>query len=316
MKVLHLDTENYPKESIEKLKKDFDFTCYIENKITSELALKTHLKTNSYHIIFVKLGINFNEDLLSTQNNLKFIITPTTGHNHLDTEYLSKRGVNILSLKGEVSFLKNIQSTSEHIWALILCLSKNILIANDQTKNYKWSRTKKSIELNQKTIGIIGYGRLGKIIERYAKSFNMHVLVNDTKPIEQNNTPLNHLLSESDIIVLLIDYKKGNENFINKNKFDLMKNGFIVINCSRGEHINEDDLLEALKSSKIGACGLDVLRNDSKWEIIPKDNTLIEYSKKNENIIITPHIGGYSDFSIFETRRFIVEKLYTILKQI
>ena len=315
MKILHLDDENYPKETINDLNNDFDFTSYQELKLIDSNDLKNHLNFNLYDIIFVKLGFYFDEEILKNQSNLKFIVTPTTGLNHLDLDYLNKKNIQVISLKGEYSFLNNIQSTSEHVWSLILALSKKLLQENNKTRGYCWERLEKSIELNQKTIGIIGYGRLGKIIHRYANAFNMKVLINDINEIEQTNTQLNELLIKSDIIVLLIDYKKENEDFINKDKFKLMKNEVIFVNCSRGEHVNEDDLLSALEHSEIGSCGLDVMRNDSTWNSIPTDNELIQYSKTHDNLIITPHIGGYSDFSISETRKFVTNKLYNKLKE-
>jgi D-3-phosphoglycerate dehydrogenase len=315
MKILHLDDENYPKEIINNLISNFDFTSHNQLKLRDSYDLKNHFNFNSYDIIFVKLGFYFDEEMLQNQSNLKFIITPTTGLNHLDLDYLDRKKVQILSLKGEYSFLNNIQSTSEHVWSLILALSKKLLKENNKTRDFIWKRDEKSIELNQKTIGIIGYGRLGKIIHHYAKAFNMKVLINDIDDIEQTNTPLNELLPKSDIVVLLIDYRKENDNFINKDKFKLMKNEVIFVNCSRGEHVNEDDLLSALERSEIGSCGLDVMRNDSTWNSIPRDNKLIQYSRIHDNLLITPHIGGYSDFSILETRRFVTNKLYNKLKQ-
>lgn len=314
MKILHLDDENYPKEIINNLISNFDFTSHNQLKLRDSNDLKNHFNFNSYDIIFVKLGFYFDEEMLQNQTNLKFIITPTTGLNHLDLDYLDRKKVQIISLKGEYSFLNNIQSTSEHVWSLILALSKKLLKENNKTRDFYWKREEKSIELNQKTIGIIGYGRLGKIIHHYAKAFNMKVLINDIDDIEQTNTPLNELLPKSDIVVLLIDYRKENDNFINKDKFKLMKNKVIFVNCSRGEHVNEDDLLFALEHSEIGSCGLDVMRNDSTWNSIPRDNKLIQYSRIHDNLLITPHIGGYSDFSILETRRFVTNKLYNKLK--
>ena len=145
----------------------------------------------------------------------------------------------------------------------------------------------------------------------------MNVLINDIILPSSKNTSLNNLLKTSDIIVLLVDYRKENENLIDKHKFSLMKDGVIFINCSRGELINENDLLFFLNNSKIKACGLDVLKNDSKWiDRVPSTNKLIKYSQLNDNLIITPHIGGYSDTSIYKTREFIVKKLYKKLDKI
>ena len=317
MKVLHLEAINYPRDVISKLKKDFEFISHNEFGIANQTDLTVHLESNLYDIIFTRLGFYLDEKALSNQTQLKYIVTPTTGLNHINLDYTNKKSIRVISLKGESLFLNEIQSTSEHVWALILSLTKNIINQSNRTKNLKWGKEDKSMELNGRTIGIIGFGRLGKIISKYAKAFSMNVLINDINLPSSKNISLDNLLKTSDIIVLLIDYRKENENFIDKHKFSLMKDGVIFINCSRGELINEDDLLVFLNNSKIKGCGLDVLKNDSKWiNRVPLTNKLIKYSQLNDNLIITPHIGGYSDTSIYKTREFIVKKLYNKLDKI
>ena len=149
---------------------------------------------------------------------------------------------------------------------------RNINYAFKQVQKNIWER--KDIianELDGKTIGIIGYGRLGKIISKYAKTFDMNVLIHDIRDVsnEKNKwekiVSLTKLLADSDVICLMISYSAENINFIDYNKILKMKDGVVFINTSRGEMVNETDLIKALKIGKISSAGLDVLNDDSIW---------------------------------------------------
>ncbi|MEQ6123449.1 2-hydroxyacid dehydrogenase [Pseudotenacibaculum sp. MALMAid0570] len=313
MRILHLEPYNYSKEKLSSLRKD----CFLQEenfKIQEELQL--HLKNYQYDVIFTRLGLSLDKQILSLQRELKYVVTPTTGLNHIDLNYCNDNKIKVVSLKGEIEFLTTVKSTAEHTWALLLTLIRNIPVAFQQVKNDIWERHQlMADELDGKTIGIIGYGRLGKIIARYAKAFDMSVLVNDTREIEdevkegEKNVSLEVLLRNSDIICLMITYEERNINFLDYSKIQMMKDQVILINTSRGEMVNEDALIQALKSKKISGVATDVLKNDSIWNgklpIVPE---IIKYAKKNDNVIITPHMGGYGKVSIKKTRDFITDK--------
>jgi len=118
------------------------------------------------------------------------------------------------------------------------------------------------------------------------------------------------LLNASDYVVLLINYDETNKNFIGSTAFNKMKKNAYFINTSRGELVNEEDLLRALISGKLKGAALDVLNGDSAWAgEVDGDNKLIEYASIHSNLIITPHMGGYGKDSIGRTRQFLTEKL-------
>jgi D-3-phosphoglycerate dehydrogenase len=319
MKLLNLDHNDFPSQSIIDLKNEgFEIVNSYEFSIHSNKDLEFHLRKFQYDIIIMRLGYFLETNMLDSQSKLKYVLSATTGHNHLNEVELKARNIKLISLKGEGKFLNDIQSTSEHVWALLLNICKNITKANKILELGKWEREElKGYELNSKTLGIIGYGRLGKRVVLYGEAFNMNIKTFDIDPekhIKSNySTDLESLIELSDVIVLLIDFRESNRNFFNHEKFDLMKHKSIFINCSRGECVDENALLEYLKSDKMYGCGLDVLDQDSSWKKCPTENKIINYSKTRENIIITPHIGGYSDFSIEQTRSFITKKF---LKQI
>ena len=124
---------------------------------------------------------------------------------------------------------------------------------------------------------------------------------------------LDNILKSSDYIILLINFTKENIRFIGKNEFIKMKEGAYFINTSRGELIDEEALISSLNSGKIKGAALDVLDGDSTWGIMVQgQNHLINYAKLNNNLLITPHMGGYGINSITQTRKFIVQKFLNI----
>lgn len=313
-KILHLEKNRYPLEALIDLQKRHTVT-FAEFK--SQHDFDKYLKKNQFHAIFTKLGLHLGKSQILQQKELRYIITPTTGYNHIDIEYAQKRNIKIIGLKGEVDFLREIKSTAEHTWALLLSISKNLHNSINSIKiKGIWDRESfLNNELDGKTIGIIGYGRLGKIVSEYANAFGMNIIANDIDDKAFKNVPsyvkkteLFRLLELSDYIVLLISWNKRNIKFLDTDKFKKFKKGAFFINTSRGEFVDEIALLESLKKGKLKGAALDVLNNDSSWDKSTKiKNLLIEYSKNNHNLIITPHVGGYGKFSVERTRAFITK---------
>ena len=322
--LLLLEKENYSNALIQKLKSFFNVT--IEN-FNNQNSLDDFLIYNEFEVIITKLGLFLGEKNIGSQKNLKVICTPTTGYNHIEVNYLNEKRIKLIGLKNEEEFLKNIKSTAEHTWSLVLALSRNLLPAIHETKSHSiWNKQPYlAYELNGKTLGIIGYGRLGKIIGEYGNTFGMNVLANDSnlkvfknKPDYIKESKINDLISKSDFIVILISWHKKNIKFFNHELFDMIKeSGAFIINTSRGEFIDDEALLHYFKVGKIKGIALDVLDGDSSWDSVSViNNKIFELSKLNNNVIITPHIGGYGDNSIKMTRKFITEKLVEYYQKI
>lgn len=315
MKILHLESYNYSESSLQKIR---ELGVLTTSDIKDEAGLIKHLSENKYDVIFTTLGYFLGEKMLSNQKVLKYIVTPTTGLNHIDLEYAKKRGIEVISLKGESEFLQNVKSTAEHTWALLLGLVRQIAKASAHTAKGNWNRQSLMCdELNTKTLGIIGYGRLGKIISQYAKAFGMQILVYDRNAARKDEAgkaglqvvEMNSLLQQADMVLLMVSYNPENENMIGEKEFDTMKEGVYFVNTARGEMVDETALLRALQSGKIKGAALDVLKNDSSWKNeVPSPHPLIDYAASHSNLIITPHIGGYGKVSIHLTREFITEK--------
>ncbi len=312
MRILHLEKNCYPIDSLRQLESRGN-VVYCDFVTLEEY--RQHLATASYDAIFTKLGMPIERQEMELQKDLRYIVTPTTGLNHIDLAEAERRAIKIISLKNEGEFLSRIQSTAEHTWMLLLSLIRNLGPAQASVKNGVWSRAPfLADELNTQTLGIVGFGRLGKILAGYAEAFSMNVMCCDSNSqvFEGSNAHYKHtfeeVLTSSDYLILQVDYKAENEKMFDQPVFEKMKPGSYFINTSRGEIVDEPALLKALETGHLKGAAVDVLTGDSGWGSESEENLLIEYSKKNDNLIITPHMGGYGKRSIELTREFVVNK--------
>ena len=271
-------------------------------------------------VMAVKLGFNFNQDFFEHAKKLKYIVTSTTGTNHISLPENSN--IKIISLKGETKFLKNITPTAEHTWALILSLIRKVPNAVESVKKFNWDRDHFiGTELKGKILGIIGLGRIGAMVAKIGAAFGMHIKFYDINDIASEDLDLNiieatleEVLSSSDILSLHIPSSESNKNFLNKELLSKLKSSAYVINTSRGDVIDELFLLRMLEEKKISGVALDVLSdenlNDKSWI---KKNALIKSARLGNNLLITPHIGGACEESMKLTEDFISEKFYNLL---
>jgi D-3-phosphoglycerate dehydrogenase len=321
LRILHLEYDKYSDSAFASLQ---NLGEVIVAEFSSQKDFNSFMQVHSFDAIFTRLGLMIDEKILATQNQLRYLVTPTTGLNHIDMEAAQGRGIHVISLKGEFEFLSGIKSTAEHTWLLLLALIRNLIPAQrNVVQAGGWERVAfLADELGGKSIGIIGFGRLGKIVAGYAKAFGMRVLAHDTDINQYKSTDgieavdLEYLLGNADYITLLIPYSKENIGFMDKAKFKQIKNGAYFINTARGELVVEDALLGALESGKLKGAALDVLHGDSAWEkSIPQGNVVLEYAQTHPNLIITPHMGGYGKESIIRTRDFVVNKFLEKLEK-
>ncbi len=240
------------------------------------------------------LKVLVDRKILGAAKKLRVIATPSTGLDHIDIEYAKEKGVDIISLKDDYEVLKKITATAEMTWALLLGVARKIPWGFESVKQGIWARDRfRGYQLRGKTLGILGYGRLGKMVASYAKSFLMKVIACDLKKISAagiEQVDFDNVLRNSDILSIHIHLTKENYGLIGRTAFSKMKEGIIIINTSRGTIIDEDALLEALESGRVGAAGLDVITGE--WDSRLKQHPLIVYAGEHENLLISPHVGG------------------------
>jgi D-3-phosphoglycerate dehydrogenase / 2-oxoglutarate reductase len=270
-------------------------------------------------ILIVRLGHKIDNELMSKAKRLKVIVTATTGLNHINLNAARKYGIKILSLKGEREFLDTLTATAELTWSLLLSLYRRIPAAVGHVGQGGWNRDLfKGRQLKGKTLGIIGFGRLGSIVSQYGKAFQMNVITFDPfvddVPGGVNKVGLIELLQASDVVSLHVNYEESNHQMLNKDMFQYIKPGSVLINTSRGELIDEKSMLNALDSKILSGVALDVLYGEAektrKWL---QNSELWKRSLKNDNIIIVPHIGGATFESMEDTEIFMANKLNKFL---
>lgn len=277
--------------------------------------------THSYDVVFGRIGLAFGSLFFRASLSLKILATPTTGLDHIDLEAAGEAGVRVLSLRGEIDFLRRITSTAEHAWGLLLACNRMIPALVDRTSAGSWSRGGVELgQLSSHTLGIIGVGRLGRMIADYASAFRMRVFGYDPY-IERAAFPghvecvsLEALLSGCDHVILTASYSVGDPVLLGRDQVLAMKPGCTFVNVARGELVEEAALVEAIDLGILKAVGVDVLSGDSCWSHDERVNSpLIEKSRQTDSVLVTPHVGGYAREAIKETRRFMVEYVSQII---
>ena len=221
------------------------------------------------------------------------INTCSTGMNHIDVNYCKNNDIKIYSLTRDYELINQLPSTSELAFGLMLSLLRNIPECNNHVSRYYWDYTQfVGRQVKDLTIGIIGYGRLGKMMYNFCEAFGANVKVYD--PYVVGSTPpnaisLENMFKKCDVISLHVHVTDETKYMINKNLLGLVKKDLYIINTSRGEIVNENDIIEALENKTLTGYGTDVIENE--FDDLTK-SPIIKAMNKGKNIIVTPHIGG------------------------
>lgn len=308
--ILITESLNYSPYAINKL-----------NKIGKIFYKKNKKINNKINIIVIRLNHFIDRDFLSEYPNLKIIISPTTGLNHIDQLFCKKKQIKIYSLNDIQGKIINISSTAEHSFGLMISLLRKIPAANNEViKKNRWRRENfRSRQLSNLNLGIIGFGRIGRMMARYCKSFKMNTIIYDPKvdPKKINNNKylfknLRYLLMNSDIISIHAKLENP-KTIIGKSELSILKKGSYIINTSRGFLIDEKELVNRLKKGYIGGVAVDVLQNENSKDFI-KTSPLIWAAKNGYNVIVTPHIGGCTFEAMHQTEDLMADFLYEEIK--
>jgi D-3-phosphoglycerate dehydrogenase len=238
-------------------------------------------------------------------DSLKVISRYGVGYERVDIEAARARGIVITNTPGA-----NTNSVADLTFALMLNAARNVCALNDRVKNGEWPRAS-GIEIYQKTLGIVGFGAIGRAVARRARGFDMALLAYDPYVSQKDAdeyyvtmTDLKTLLVQSDVITLHMPVTEQTKNMINAQTIALMKDGVVLINTARGGLIHEGDAQSALLSGKIGALGLDAFAVEP-----PVGNPLL----KLDNVIATPHTGAHTKEAIHNMAMMSVDNLIDVL---
>ena len=235
---------------------------------------------------------------------MKFILSPTTGLNHIDEKILNRKNIKVINLNLFKKKISKITSTSEYAITLILTAARRLLEQSYFSKKNIFDRYKyQTYQFKNQTVGIIGKGRIGKFVSKKLKYLGFNVISFDQNTTNKNT--LKYLLNNSNIISIHINYSKENENFFNEFIFKHLKNKPILINTSRGELINENDLIKYLSKGVISSAYLDVIKNEQK-EFKLKKSQLFKLNKKDK-IFLLPHLGGSTIDAMIDTENLLID---------
>lgn len=239
-----------------------------------------------YDALVVRSGTKVTADLLRAGKRLKVVGRAGIGVDNVDIKAATELGILVVNAP-----TANLLSATEHTFALLLAVARNVAAADADVKSGQWNRKKwVGIELQGKTLGVIGFGRIGRQVALRARAFDMNILAYDPfldgdHVRRENAEPreIDALLAESDMVTLHIPKTDETRNLLSAKRIALMKPGAVLVNCARGGVVDEDALLKALEEGRLAGAGLDVFAEEP-----PTDYTLIKHPK----VVATPHLGA------------------------
>ena len=256
------------------------------------------------------------ELLENTQVNT--INSCSTGLNHIDLDYCKESNIEIQCHKNDYKLINQLPSTSELAFGLMLSLLRNIPECNNHVSRYYWDYTQfMGRQVKDLKVGIIGWGRLGKMMEKYCKAFGAKTFIYDPyidiiKDIKGGHkvyipqTPLEKMFKECDVISLHVHVTDETKYMISKDLLGLVQKDLYIINTSRGEIVNELDMVDALNTGKLTGYGTDVIENE--FDDITK-SPIVKAMNEGKNIIATPHIGGMTIEGQTKAYKWSIDKL-------
>ncbi len=288
-RILIAEPENFSIKALSKLQDIATVDCRDIDQREIRRALE------EYDVIWVRLRLHIRREDFPKKLRCKFVVSATTGTDHLDLDGLQKCGVNVLCLREERDFLETIGVTAELTLGLILALVRRLPAAvNSVSQQGRWDRDAfRGVEIYGKTAGIIGLGRLGRKMSQFLKALGMKIVGWDpyAQPVPGvvPASSLNALLQESDVVTVHVPLNEETHGLFTADCFSAMQKGSFFINTSRGALVDEIALLESLQSGHLGGAAVDVLCGEPD---IDANNPLVGYARAHDNLLITPHIGG------------------------
>ncbi len=307
MRILYLDT-NHPL-LINQLN-DLGFTNdedYTSSK--QEIEAKIHL----YDGFIIRSRFKIDKHFLNKATNLKFIGRVGAGLENIDCDYALSKNIELIAAPEG-----NRNAVGEHSLGMLLSLFNKLNKADNEVRNGKWLREEnRGIELDGKTIGLIGYGNMGKSFAKKLRGFEVEVLCYDLKPnVGDTNckqVSLQELQEKSDVLSLHTPQTELTKNMITTDFINSFKKPFWLINTARGTSVVTNDLVGALQSGKILGAGLDVLEYEkSSFENLFSDENMpaaFQYLINAENVILSPHVAGWTIESYQKLAQTIVDKI-------
>jgi len=279
MKVLVSDPLS--EEGVKKLETEAEVD--VMTNLTPEELIE---KIKDYDALAIRSGTKVTADVIAAADKLKVVGRAGVGVDNIDIDAATKKGVIVVNTPGG-----NTISAAEHTIAMMLSMARNIPLACNSLKNGEWNRKMfTGVEVYNKTLGIVGLGRIGIEISQRMKAFGMHILAYDPFVTEEKAaelgvklTNLDEIFRNSDFITVHTPLTEETRNLIDEEEINVMKPGVRIINCARGGIINEATLAKAVADGRVAGAAVDVFTKEP-----PTDNPLLE----QDGVIVTPHLGA------------------------
>ncbi len=308
MDVLFVDSTHY--RLPEKLSQS-GFNCDYKPDITHENIIKTIPK---YDGVIIRSKIKIDKTIIDEATKLKFIGRVGAGLENIDVEYATQKGIKCFN-----SPEGNRDAVGEQALGMILTLFNNILKADVEVRAGKWIREgNRGLEIKGKTIGIIGYGNMGSAFAQRLKGFEANVIAYDKYKFNYSNEfvtekRLEDLFEQTDILSLHIPLTEETKFMVNNEFINRFKKNIYIINTARGKVLKTEDLVKNMKSGKVPGAALDVLEYEQvSFENLYSGNDLPEpfqYLIKSSNVVLTPHIAGWTHESNIKLSEYIADKI-------
>lgn len=306
MKILHLDT-NHP-----LLLNQLNDLGFINDEDYTSSKEEIKLKIKDYDGFIIRSRFSIDKTFLDAATNLKFIGRVGAGLENIDCDYAESKGITLISAPEG-----NRNAVGEHSLAMLLSLFNKLNKADNEIRNGKWLREdNRGIELDGKTVGLIGYGNMGKAFAKKLRGFDVKVLCYDIKDnVEDENATqvsLEKLQEKADVLSLHTPETPLTIGMVNQDFIKNFKKPFWLINTARGKSVITSDLVSALKAGKILGAGLDVLEYEKASFESLFSSTLPEafqYLIEAQNVILSPHVAGWTIESKEKLAQTIVNKI-------
>jgi len=303
MKVLFIDNVH------PTLRKELEFNGFVCEEKTSESKQSIIANMPSYQGIIIRSRFKIDSLFLDSSNDLKFIARAGSGLENIDIKYANKKGVKCYNAAEG-----NRQAVAEHALGMLLSLFNNISRSHLEVKQNKWIREKnRGMEIQGKTIAIIGYGNNGSAFAKLLESFGVTILSYDKYLDDYSyKTSMKDIYRNADIVSLHVPLTQETQHLVNDEFISSFKKNIYIINTSRGYCVKTKDLVNSIKNRKIlGAC-LDVLEfEESSFEDLCKleENQYLSYLMNSDRVILTPHIAGWTKESSMKIAKVLSKKI-------
>lgn len=286
------------------------YECIVNEKIEQDAAIKMAAECTG---IVTSTRLQINKELIDNAPGLKWVGRMGSGMEVIDVPYAEQKGISCYS-----SPEGNSNAVGEHALGMLLSLNKKIVISNAEVKTGQWKRTQnRGIELEGKTVGIIGFGNTGRAFARKLQGFDVKILAYDK--LTPENVPeyvqvcenLNIIYDKADIISFHVPLQKDTFFYMDEQFINSMKKPFILVNTSRGKVIDTDDVLKGINEGKISGVCLDVWEEEPISKMSERVRNNLEKMVMLPNVIITPHIAGYSHEALYKMSKILLDRIVT-----